>query len=80
MVSRHPFHRLVSAFRDKLEHSHTEIDPNQDFYLKTYGRRIRNKYRPLAIKKFGKEFFSSENNFGAGMKILKGKRNKVRKI
>lgn len=78
MISRHPFHRLVSAFRDKLEHSHGDIDPNEDFYFKTYGRRIRNKYRPLTIKKFGKEFISAENNFGAGMEISEGKRNKAR--
>ena len=64
IIVRHPFQRLVSAFRDKLEHFHTPL-LKDDFYYKIYGSKIVRKYRKAAINKFGKNFFSKENNFGA---------------
>ena len=64
LIVRHPFERLVSAFRDKLEKLHGK-DPQHDFYFKTYGRQIVNKYRKTAMEKFGPEYFAEEKNFGA---------------
>ena len=58
MIVRHPFDRLVSAFRDKLERKN-------GMYYNLYGKTIVEKYRGAALKKFGEEFFSAENNFGA---------------
>lgn len=56
IVVRHPFERLVSAYRDKLERSHAK-NYLTDFYYKTYGRKIVQKYRQKALKKFGDDFF-----------------------
>ena len=56
IVVRHPFERLVSAFRDKLERKHTPIYLN-DFYYKSYGKKIVQKWRQKALTIFGDEFF-----------------------
>ncbi|CAL4062756.1 unnamed protein product [Meganyctiphanes norvegica] len=40
---RHPFERLVSAYRNKLEDSSQEHDG--DYFYKNYGRRIVKKFR-----------------------------------
>ena len=61
IVVRHPFERLVSAFRDKLERTHGK---NQ-FYYHNWGKTIVQQFRTKAIDKFGGEFFSSSNNYGA---------------
>ena len=50
IVVRHPFERLVSAYRDKLERSNV-------YYYKKYGEKIVQKYRQKAINIFGKDFF-----------------------
>ena len=56
IVVRHPFERLVSAYRDKLERSHAD-NYQTDFYYKKYGQKIVKKYRQKAISIFGKYFF-----------------------
>lgn len=61
---RHPFHRLVSAFRDKLERLHNN-DLEHDYFYTLYGHKIVRDYRDLAKARFGPDAFSRENNFGA---------------
>jgi len=73
IVVRHPFERLVSAYRDKLERKHA-TDYLKDFYYKTYGRKIVQKYRQAALKKFGDDFFSATNNYGAPIPVANGGR------
>ena len=41
MVVRHPFERLVSAYRDKLENG------NKLWYYETRGEKMVKKYRPI---------------------------------
>jgi len=68
LIVRHPFDRLVSAFRDKLEQCHGIPDSctlNSNWYYKQYGSKIVAQYRKAAIKKFGSDFFTEGNNFGA---------------
>lgn len=40
LIVRHPLERLLSAYRDKLEHKQ-----NREYYYKRFGRRIVLKYR-----------------------------------
>eukprot|EP00094_Tigriopus_californicus_P014082 TCALIF_13638-PA protein Name:"Similar to Chst8 Carbohydrate sulfotransferase 8 (Mus musculus)" AED:0.15 eAED:0.15 QI:0/0.5/0/0.66/1/1/3/0/366 len=61
---RHPFYRLVSAFRDKLERLHGH-GLEQDYFYALYGRKIVEEYRDSAISRFGSDAFSHENHFGA---------------
>jgi len=58
LIVRHPFGRLVSAFRDKLERYN-------NYYYTNYGRKIVARFRKRAQAKFGSDFFSEKNNFGA---------------
>ena len=37
----------------------------EDFYYHTYGKKMVEKYRKMALKKFGESFFEEKNNFGA---------------
>ena len=68
LIVRHPFHRLVSAFRDKIERQHgPRLD--KDWYYKTYGRKIVAKYRPAATKRFGAAYFSADNGYGAPAEV-----------
>jgi hypothetical protein len=60
LIVRHPFTRLISAFRDKLERQ----TPG-NAYLERYGRKIVRGFRESAVEKFGETYFSAENNFGA---------------
>lgn len=64
VIVRHPFERLVSAFRDKLEHFHNQ-NLEADFYYKIYGKKIVKRFRKAAIEKFGENYFSEENHFGS---------------
>lgn len=69
IVVRHPFHRLVSAFRDKLERRHSQHLRN-DYFFKLYGQSMVARYRQRAIKKFGSDYFSQENYFGAPLPVI----------
>ncbi|KAI4490147.1 hypothetical protein M0804_004329 [Polistes exclamans] len=40
LIVRHPFERLLSAYRDKLEHIN-----GREYYYKRFGRHITHKYR-----------------------------------
>ena len=56
LVVRHPFERLVSAYRDKLEKTANKKSKQHHFF-EMYGREIVNKYRPNATILYGKNFF-----------------------
>ncbi|XP_046387638.1 carbohydrate sulfotransferase 11-like [Ischnura elegans] len=45
MVVRHPFERLLSAYRDKLENSKVGLEHGVLHFYEKYGRRIVSKYR-----------------------------------
>ncbi|XP_068249877.1 carbohydrate sulfotransferase 13-like [Palaemon carinicauda] len=46
MIVRHPFERLVSAYRDKLENLNIGQEHGVGHFYKKYGRKIVEKYRP----------------------------------
>lgn len=64
--SRRFFHyryrRLVSAYRDKLERLHLKSAKSyrSDYYYNLYGKHITNKFRKLAVEKFGEAAIFSE--------------------
>ncbi len=62
IVVRHPFNRLVSVFRDKLEQIN-QVD--KDWFVRTIGKKMVTKYREKTLKRFGHDFFSKGNNLGA---------------
>ena len=70
MVVRHPFERLVSAYRDKLERNNLE----EPFYYENFGKYFVEKYRKAAIKELGESYFHKENNFGTPIKVLNDRR------
>ena len=70
MVVRHPFERLVSAYRDKLERNNLE----EPFYYEKYGKHFVKKYRKEAIKVLGDEYFSEQYNFGTPIKVPDNRR------
>ena len=70
IVVRHPFERLVSAYRDKLERNNL-LEP---YYYKTYGKYFVQKYRNAAIEKLGESYFYEENNFGTPVKVSDNRR------
>ena len=61
VIVRHPFERLVSAFRDKLERTHR----SNAYYYEKYGKHIVKEFRDRAVTTLGANFFSQANNFGA---------------
>jgi len=67
IIVRHPFERLVSAYRDKLERM------DLPFYRK-YGKEIVSTFREKAIETLGKDFFNKSNNYGTLLKVSHGDR------
>ena len=67
MVVRHPFERLVSAYRDKLEKLALP-------FYEAYGKEIVKKYREKAISVFGADFYDESNNYGTLLKVANGGR------
>ena len=67
MITRHPFERLVSAYRDKLERKNR-------YYFKLHGRKIVKMFRKSAIQKFGISYFSKENNYGTVLNLSQTER------
>ena len=67
IVVRHPFDRLVSAYRDKLERDNSWYHPH-------FGKHFVQKYRQKAIKALGKDFFNATNNFGTLLKVSENRR------
>ncbi len=63
----------MSAFRDKLEHWNG-VPKEKNFYYTRYGKSIVSKYRGEARRRFGKDFFSKANNYGAPVAVTRGKR------
>lgn len=45
MVVRHPFERVLSAYRDKLENSERDLKDRGGYYYAIYGKRIVKAYR-----------------------------------
>ena len=70
LVVRHPFERLVSAYRDKLERNNLK----EPFYYNTFGKYFVKRYREKAINTLGKEYFSEHNNFGTPLKVPNNRR------
>ncbi|KAG7167850.1 carbohydrate sulfotransferase 9-like [Homarus americanus] len=46
MIVRHPFERLVSAYRDKLENTNIGKQNGVDHFYEKFGKKIVDKYRP----------------------------------
>jgi hypothetical protein len=46
LVVRHPFERLLSTYRDKLENTRTGAKEGTAHFYTKYGSRIVAKYRP----------------------------------
>jgi len=71
IITRHPFSRLISAYRDKIERSHemkpnsSEVNIEKDWYFKKYGKEIIKRYRKKYLEKFGFETLTEKNNFGS---------------
>ena len=70
IVVRHPFDRLVSAFRDKLERNNL-IEP---FYYEQFGKAFVKRYRKMAIEALGEQYFNKENHFGTPVLVKDNRR------
>ena len=64
LIVRHPFERLVSAFRDKIERTHTWKG-----YINDYSKNIVKMFRKKAMTYLGERYFSSLNNYGAPVPV-----------
>ena len=54
--------------RDKIERILGPV-PKSDYYYKLYGEHIVNTYRKRAKEVQGRDWFSSENNFGTPLPV-----------
>ena len=72
ILVRHPFERIVAAFRDKIERTHG----NNKYYKTKFGDKIVKKFRRKAIDLFGKEYFEKAHNYGAGLPVIPESRRK----
>ena len=70
IIVRHPFERLVSAFRDKLERNNLP----EPFYYDRFGKLIVQKYRKMAISALGTQYFNKGNNFGTPIPVTDNRR------
>ena len=70
IIVRHPFERLVSAFRDKLERNNLE----EPFYYNKFGKPFVQKYRKKAIEVLGEEYFNEANNYGTPIQVKDDRR------
>jgi len=75
LVVRHPFQRLVSAYRDKLERCHSvsegECDLGKDYFYNNYGKHIVSRFRRKYLDKFGEESLNDSSNSGAPYPALR---------
>ena len=62
MIVRHPFERLVSAYRDKLG----RLDQH---YYDTYGKWIVRRFREKAIQTFGGDFLTKVHKLQAALEM-----------
>jgi chondroitin 4-sulfotransferase 11 len=69
IIVRHPFHRLLSAYRDKFERDKNNNLKEKAFYNVRYGQKMVSTYRAAALKRFGPKFFAAENNFGTPLPV-----------
>jgi hypothetical protein len=53
---RHPFERLLSAFRDKLENKNIGLEHGVEHFYMSYGRKIVQKYRNDSSKRLEPTF------------------------
>ncbi|KAL1122115.1 hypothetical protein AAG570_003521 [Ranatra chinensis] len=56
LVVRHPFERLLSAYRDKLENTNLGFEHGTKHFYKKYGAKIVKKYRAAGKEPTFKEF------------------------
>ena len=52
LIVRHPFYRLLSAYRDKFERISEGKNTKSDYFHVLYGKKIITKYRREAEEKF----------------------------
>jgi len=71
LIVRHPFERLVSAFRDKIERTHPWRG-----YIERYSKKIVKMFRKKAMTYLGERYFSSLNNYGAPVRVEPPSRRK----
>ena len=50
IIVRHPYERLLSAYRDKFENK-------KKYYYHNYGKLMISQYRQRGIRRFGKQFY-----------------------
>ena len=65
IVVQHPFTRLVSAFREKLE----RIDEFNKWHREIHGQPMVKLYREKAKRLFGERYFTKEYNYGARIMV-----------
>ena len=62
IIVRHPFDRLLSAYRDKLE-------KYRGYYFRMYGKNMAKKFRAQGIARFGKDFYDRQGQNGSPISV-----------